>query len=108
MQAVVALRVARLVEVIGDALGEELGGVVGRAQLLAVASRPARAMKARMRVRDELAVVHAALRVQQVLDLLEMLVPVRNLQDSCAARVGRDDPGRRHDWTTSRFLAEET
>jgi len=43
-----------------------------------------------------------------VLDLLEMLVPVRNLQDSCAARVGRDDPGSRHDRTTSRFLAEET
>jgi len=53
-------------------------------------------MEARMRVGGELAVVDAAFRVQQVLDLVEVLRAVRNLQDSCAARVSRDDPGGRH------------
>src|SRR3954464_12653422 len=86
-----------------------------RARLLTVAARPAggvrggladaaMAAEARMRVRDQLAVVRAALRIQQVLDLLEVLAPVRNLQDSGAARVGRDDPRGRHDRALAGFL----
>src|SRR5690242_60319 len=105
VQALIALCSARLVEVVGDAFGEELGGVLLRARLLAVAARPAGGIAgARVRVRDELAVVRTALRIQHVLDLLEMRVPVRNLQDSGAARVSRDDPSGRHDRALAGFL----
>src|SRR5437870_368418 len=41
VQAVIAVRGARLVEVLADPLGEELRLVLGRGGLLAVAARPA-------------------------------------------------------------------
>src|SRR6185295_19052963 len=78
VELVVAVRVARLVEVLADALREKLGLVLVRRGLLAVASRPARGAAARLAdaampaeprgdVGDELLVLGAARGVHQVL-----------------------------------------
>ena len=55
----------------------------------------AMAAEARVRIGDQLAVVGAAFRVEEVLDLGEP-VAACNLQDSGAARIARNNPRGRH------------
>jgi hypothetical protein len=99
--------VARLLEVATDLFGEHLDAVLDGALRLAVASRSARgrgagladaavAVEPRFAVGLQVPVLHAPLGIHQGLDLNKLPFTVRNLQDSCAAGVGRNDPGGSH------------
>src|SRR5438105_794412 len=86
-QPVIAMLVARLVEVVPDALGKELDGVLDGAGRLARALRAAGAVLAGLRVTGELALVQPALGIYEVFDLNKVLLPVRNLQHSGAGGI---------------------
>src|SRR5687767_9700642 len=58
-----------------------------------------------MGIRRELPVLHASFGIHQVIDLLQPPVAVQYLQDTGAARVGRNNPGSRHERSTT-FLDE--
>src|SRR5215510_1863525 len=83
-ELIVATIDARPPEVVAYALREELGGMLLRRGLLAIAARSGGAAKAGMGIGREVALVQACLGIEQARDL-DQAIAARNLQETGAA-----------------------